>query len=50
MAIRIHPHARERMKERGTLDTEIIAAVAEGEQFPVQFGRNRVPSELPIPA
>lgn len=28
------------MQERGTTDTEVVAAVAEGEQFPTQFGRS----------
>ena len=39
MAIRIHPHAKERMLERGTTETEVIAAVAEGEHFLAQYGR-----------
>ncbi|MBT5875848.1 MAG: DUF4258 domain-containing protein [Candidatus Latescibacteria bacterium] len=49
MAIRIHPHARDRMKERGSLDTEVVAAVAQGEQFPVQFGRTGFRRNFPFP-
>ena len=37
--VRLHPHARERMQERGATEEEIQATVAEGEQFPVKFGR-----------
>jgi len=37
--IRIHPHAQERMLERGADEAEIIATIQEGEKFPVKFGR-----------
>jgi len=39
MAIRIHPHARERMIERGTNEEEVISTVERGEPFPAKFGR-----------
>ena len=39
MSTRIHPHARQRMPERGATEAEIIAAVEQGEQFPAKFGR-----------
>ncbi len=39
MAVRIHPHAAERMEERGATDEEIIETVQHGEQFPAKFGR-----------
>ena len=39
MDVRLHPHARERMEERGTTETEILATVEHGEQFPARFGR-----------
>ena len=39
MSVRIHPHARERMVERGATEEEIIATVEQGEQFPAKFGR-----------
>jgi hypothetical protein len=39
MSTRIHPHARQRMAERGATEAEIIAAVEQGEQFPAKFGR-----------
>ncbi len=37
--IRLHPHAIERLRERGTTEEEVIATVREGEQFPAKFGR-----------
>ena len=39
MTVRIHPHARERMVERGATEAEIIATVERGERFPARFGR-----------
>lgn len=39
MNVRFHPHARERMAERGTTEEDVVATVLEGEQFPAKFGR-----------
>ena len=39
MAVRINPHARGRMAERGATEDEITATVEGGEQFPARFGR-----------
>ncbi|MDP3185945.1 MAG: DUF4258 domain-containing protein [Anaerolineales bacterium] len=39
MAIRFHPHALERMAERGASEEEVRATVESGEQFPAKFGR-----------
>jgi len=39
MAIRIHPHARERMEERGITEEEIMATLKKGERFPAKFDR-----------
>jgi len=39
MAIRIHPHAHDRMMERGTNEAEVISTVEQGERFPAKFGR-----------
>ena len=36
---RIHPHAQERMKERGVTENEVATALEHGEQFPAKFGR-----------
>ncbi len=40
MAVRLHPHARERMEEHGTTEDEIRATLEGGEQFPAKFGRS----------
>jgi hypothetical protein len=39
MKVTLHPHARERISERGATEAEVIATVLEGERFPVKFGR-----------
>ncbi len=39
MTVRFHPHALERMTERGASEEEVRAAVQVGEQFPAKFGR-----------
>ena len=40
MMVRFHPHAMERMKERGATEHEVIDTVEKGEQFEAKFGRN----------
>jgi hypothetical protein len=37
--VRLHPHARERMEERGATEEEVKATVEQGESFPAKFGR-----------
>ena len=39
MQVILHPHAEERLAERGVSAEEVIATVALGERFPVKFGR-----------
>ena len=39
MAVRFHPHARERMTQRGATEQEVAVAVETGEQFETKFGR-----------
>jgi len=39
MEVRLHPHALERLAERGATVEEVRATVAEGEQFPAKYGR-----------
>jgi hypothetical protein len=39
MAVHLHPHARERMEERGATAEEVRATVEHGESFPAKFGR-----------
>jgi len=37
--VSLHPHARERLRERGATEQEVIATVEEGETFPVKYNR-----------
>ena len=39
MSVRLHPHARERLDERGATEAEVIVTVETGEAFPAKFGR-----------
>ena len=39
MKVRLHPHAKERLAERGATEPEVIATAATGERFPAKFGR-----------
>ena len=39
MTVRLHPHARERLAERGATEGEVIAAVEHGERLAAKFGR-----------
>lgn len=36
--IHLHPHALERMEERGAIKEEVIATIKDGEHFPAKFG------------
>ncbi|MBT9161220.1 MAG: hypothetical protein AAGB97_09750 [Dehalococcoidia bacterium] len=48
MAVRFHPHAHERMAERGATEDEVQAAVKQGEQFPAKFGRTGFRRNFPF--
>jgi len=37
--VRLHPHAQERLSERGATEEEVRATVLGGEPFPAKFGR-----------
>ncbi len=39
MNIRLHPHARDRLPERGASEAEVVATVEGGESFPAKFDR-----------
>ncbi len=39
MVVRVHPHAEERLWERGATRDEVISVMETGEQFPAKFGR-----------
>lgn len=48
MAVRFHPHARERMGERGVTEHEVRATIEAGEQFPAKFGRTGFRRNFPF--
>ena len=50
MRVHFHPHARERMTERGATEAEVIAAVTGGERFPAKFGRTGFRRNFPFDA
>ena len=39
MKVRLHPHAKDRLAERGATEDEVSATVQFGEQFAAKFGR-----------
>lgn len=39
MNIRFHPHALERLAERGATQDEVRVTIEQGEKFPAKFGR-----------
>lgn len=39
MAVRLHPHAVERLTERGAERQEVVETVEQGEEFPAKYGR-----------
>ena len=39
MIVHFHPHALDRMTERGVTEDEVKATVEQGEKFPAKFGR-----------
>ena len=39
MTVHFHPHARERLFERGATEDEVMATVQGGESFSAKFGR-----------
>jgi len=46
--VRFHPHARERMRERGATEDEVRATVEQGEHFPARFGRTGFRRNFPF--
>ena len=39
VTVRLHPHALDRLLERGATEEEVIATVEGGEAFPAKYGR-----------
>jgi len=50
MNVRLHPHAQDRLAERGATEAEVVATVAESERFPAKFGRTGFRRNFPFDA
>lgn len=48
MKVRLHPHARDRLKERGATVEELIATVERGERFSAKHGRTGFRCNFPF--
>ena len=48
MIVRLHPHARDRLAERGATEDEVIATVTDGERFPARFNRTGFRRNFPF--
>lgn len=48
MGICFHPHALERLSERGATKEEVIAAITDGGHFPARFGRSKFQKSFPF--
>ena len=48
MKVDIHPHARERMAERGATEAGVRATLEQGERFPARFGRSCFRRDFPF--
>ena len=48
MSVRLHPHARGRLGDRGATEAEVIATVESGERIPARFGRTGFRRNFPF--
>ncbi|MHB8655279.1 MAG: DUF4258 domain-containing protein [Terriglobia bacterium] len=48
MKVRLHPHAIERLAERGATEEEVVAAIRAGERFPAKFDRTGFRHNFPF--
>ena len=48
MKIRLHPHAQDRLHERGATEEEVIATIERGECFPAKHGRTGFRCNFPF--
>jgi hypothetical protein len=48
MNVLFHPHAIERLTERGASEQEVVATVEEGERFAAKFGRSGFRRNFPF--
>jgi len=47
MNVRVHPHARGRLNERGVTEAEVVSTVESGTRSPARFGRTRFRRDFP---
>jgi len=40
MKVQFHPHARDRLQERGATEEEVATAIERGERFSAKYGRS----------
>lgn len=50
MTVQLHPHAKERLTERGATEAEVVATVLGGGSFPAKFGRTGFRRNFPFGA
>lgn len=48
MNVRLHPHAEQRLVERGATREEVVATVKQGASFPAKFGRTGFRRNFPF--
>ena len=48
MKVELHPHASERLAERGATEAEVRATVEAGEPFPAKLGRSGFRRNFPF--
>jgi hypothetical protein len=41
MNVRVHPHARDRLGERGVTEAQVVSTVESGTRSPARYGRTR---------
>ena len=48
MKVRLHPHARDRLRERGATEQEVIATIERGERLAAKHGRTGFRCNFPV--
>ncbi|MCL5966109.1 MAG: DUF4258 domain-containing protein [Deltaproteobacteria bacterium] len=48
MKIKLHPHAKERLRERGATEGEVVATIEGGERFAAKHGRTGFRRNFPF--
>lgn len=48
MKVRLHPHAQDRMQERGATEEEVVGTIEHGERFTAKHGRTGFRRNFPF--